>query len=393
MKAKLSFFAILLMLSTFSQVMSDLYLPSLPAIQQALATNASAVQSSVMVFTYALTLSPLFFGLLSDGIGRRKPLIIGITITLIGSVITVFATSIQLLIIGRILQGLGGGACLAVSRAILPDMYNKETIAKLSSYLAIGSIIFISSAPALGGLFQHFLGWRSSFIFLTLYAGLLLWLYSSRIPETNKHLNKENLKPAIIFSNIKQVLSNRSILVLGLCIGTTYGSILAWLTSGPITLHLYANIPPIIFGFAALSGGGVYIVGAIINGRLVTMVPMEKILTFGLCCNLAAGLIMLLLDLLGYHNLWVIVGPVYLLTLGISFVFPCAFALATQHFGKIGGITASALVIMQISGGAITSSIITFVTDKSQFPLAIIFIVCACISLICYQLSAVSKAK
>ncbi len=150
-KPTLSLFAIILLLATSGQIAADLYLPSLPFIAKGLKSPIHLVQLSLSLYMIGLASSQLIYGPLSDGIGRKKPIIIGFTLLVIGSIICLTASSIKSLIIGRCIQGMGAGCSISLSRAILRDIYTGKHLAKLGSYLAVCSVAIMASAPLVGG--------------------------------------------------------------------------------------------------------------------------------------------------------------------------------------------------------------------------------------------------
>src|SRR3990167_8473181 len=127
-------FLIMVMVSSLGQIMSDVYLPSLPAIGIGLHAGSQAAQFSLSIYMFGFAISILVYGPLSDGIGRRKPLLVGLCLCLIGSIVCFSAQSIQIMIIGRLVQGLGAGATLSISQPILRDLFDGKTLAKYSSY-------------------------------------------------------------------------------------------------------------------------------------------------------------------------------------------------------------------------------------------------------------------
>ncbi len=129
MKSKFWIFTIILLIGCLSQMGSDIYSPSVPAIAQALHTHLGLVQWTMAIYMLGVALSLLFYGPLSDSIGRKKPLIIGLSLVLLGNVICLLSRNINTLLIGRFVQGCGAGACAGLWRAIFRDVF-KDSIHK-----------------------------------------------------------------------------------------------------------------------------------------------------------------------------------------------------------------------------------------------------------------------
>ena len=130
---------------------SDVYSPSVTVIATSFGTSINLVQWSMTVYMIGAILSQVFFGALAEILGRKKPILLGLMIAMMGLLISTWASSILILIIGRGIQGFGAGACSALCRAIFRDPFSGNTLERLSSYVTIAVSFIIPAAPALGG--------------------------------------------------------------------------------------------------------------------------------------------------------------------------------------------------------------------------------------------------
>lgn len=377
--------ATLLLMAPMAQVASDLYLPSLVAIAADFNTNIHTVQFTITLYMAGLSVSQLIYGPMSDGVGRRKPLLFGLTLFLISSLLCMFAVNIQTLLIARLIQGIGAGCGMSLGRAIMRDIFSEALLAKYSSYMGISSVLFIASAPTLGGYIEHYFSWRLGFLLLSLYAATVLMSMIFIATETNQHLHPENLKPKKIKENLKRVLSDKCFLVFTSSSLLTYSGILAWITGGPILLHKVLGLPAVTIGWLYLLSGSMFLVGAIFNGKYVAVFGINLILQLGYLFQLLAGMSMLFFYLMGYINLAVIVGPIMLFMLGSSFVFPNAFAGALRSFHNIAGTAAALFGFLQIVGGVISSSLLAISHDDNQLPIAIALTISATLSCLIFR--------
>ncbi len=254
MKNRSIIFIIVLIMSSLAQVVSDIYLPSLPALSQAMQVSAHLVQLSLFSFTMGLSVSLLFYGAISDAFGRKPPAIFGLSLCIVGSIICVTAHNITIFNIGRAIQGIGAGAGLA-SRVIIRDMFSGTALAKLGSYLSIANIGIMTGAPFLGGDLQHWFGWHASFIFLIIYTVSALVLLLSLLPETNQHKHRDHLRWTVIKANLTQLRQSKLFISRVFIIFLTYAGVLAWLTAGPIVLHQkYGGRQWVLAGYVCLLG-------------------------------------------------------------------------------------------------------------------------------------------
>lgn len=380
-KPALLFFLYLFLLSCLGQISSDVYLPALPAIRNIFHTTSQLIQLSLAVFMFGYSLSHLVYGPVSDYIGRKKPLIAGIGICVVGTLLCQFAHNIALLIVGRALQGVGAGAGAALFLSILRDVYNGNLLAKISSFLGISRALLLASSPLIGGYLLHFFNWRACFIFLFFYSSICLIVSVCIFEETNTHIQPKNLHFFTITKDIQRVLSHGQFLSYAFCVMLAFGGIVAWLTTLPFLLQDVVKLTPVQFGWIAAISGLFFIVGGFINAMIVERFTLEKMLLIGLVIMLAAGMLMLLFGLTGTIDTAVIMIPVIIYIVGSSFTFSNAYAGAMHPFTEKAGTAGAVFGFLQILGGAISSSLMSAMHNYNQIPLAIILILSAIIAL------------
>jgi Bcr/CflA subfamily drug resistance transporter len=377
--------AVILMISSIGQVTSDLYLPSLPAMSKHLSVTTTAIQLTIAIYMIGFCLSQLIYGPLSDGIGRRKPILFGLSVSIVGGIICSVSDNIWLIYFGRFLQGLGVGSGTALARSILRDLFSDETLAKYNSYIAMASIVILAIAPILGGYIETYLGWRFNFIFLFFYGLTTLLLFYFKVDETNKHMHPENLGKTTLKKNFLLVLTNRSFIKFSLCPLLTYAGILAWLTAAPIILQNTIGLTPIEFGYIYLFSGIGFVTGGFINAKFVVAKGLQTMMQFGFSLQFIAGCLMLLSYYCDVLNTLVIIGPVMFYMMGSSMVFPNASSGALKDFPHIAGLAGAILGFMQILGGAISSNIFALVHEENQLPMSIAFMVTSCLGVLLFK--------
>jgi Bcr/CflA subfamily drug resistance transporter len=392
MNSKKAFFPLILLIGCTAQIASDIYAPSLPAIAVDLHTSITHVQFSMAIYMLGLAISQLFYGPLSEGLGRRTPLIAGLSILLFGNLVSVFAPTITILIIGRLIQGCGAGACSALWRSIFRDTFEGDQLAKYGAYFSIFVTIIVPATPALGGYLQEYFNWRASFIFLACYSLITITMVIIGLQETNLHHHIEKLKTRFIIRSFQHILSSPIFMGYTCCTFLCYGAFFAWFTAGPILLIHHIGISPVEFGWITLLAGGITTaLGGWVNGRLVTRLGTHFMLRIGFIIMLIAGIIMLLCKFIFGMTTFAIVAPMVLFYFGVTFIWPSAFAGAFTPFGKMAGYAGALYGFMQISGAAVIGTIISYLPHENQIPLALVFI-CTAILAWCVFEKVVRKA-
>ena len=366
---------IILFVACSGQIASDIYTPSLPAIASDLHTSIKNVEFSMAIYMFGLAISQLFYGPISEGLGRKIPLIAGLLLLLFGNLVSLFAPTITILIVGRVIQGCGAGACSVLWRSIFRDTFEGAELAKYGAYFSIFVTFIVPAAPALGGYLQEYFNWRASFAFLTFYSLITLLMVLIGLEETSAYHHLERLKAKFIIESFQHIISNPIFMGYTLCTFLCYGAFFSWFTAGPVLLIQIIGISPIEFGWVTLFAGGITTaVGGWVNGRLVTTLGTHTMLRIGFIMMLIAGIIMLVCKFLFGISTVAIVLPMIIFYFGITFIWPSAFAGAFGPFGKMAGYAGALYGFMQISGAAVIGAIVSYLPHQNQIPLSLVFI-------------------
>ncbi|MBA3813910.1 MAG: multidrug effflux MFS transporter [Alphaproteobacteria bacterium] len=394
MKSNLLLFLVVVLVACLAGVSSDIYIPSIPAIADGLKTTIEEVQWTLAIFMVGLSISQLVYGPISDGVGRRHPLIIGLLIITAGSLVCFFAPSIEVLLLGRFIQGLGAGAGASLWRAIFRDSFDGPQLAKYGGYLSIAIPFIVPAAPTLGGYLQTYFGWRSSFLFLILYALTTILIVFIFFKETSIHHHKERLSRKFIAYAFGQLLSSRVFMGYTICTFLSYGAFFAWFTAGPVLLIKIVGISPVEFGWITLlGGGGSMILAGLVNGKMVVKHGTHFMLRMGWALMFMAGGLMLALKFIYGINTAVIVAPMILFYFGSTLLWPSIFAGAFASFNKIAGYAGSLYSFMQLGGGAVVSALVSYLPETDQVPLASLFMMCSALSWIVFELVVISRKR
>jgi len=380
MKNKLSppplFFllAVVLCISALSQISSDLYLPSLPGMAKSLNVNDNQVQWTLSLYMIGFCLAQLTYGPLSDAFGRKRPLLTGLTLSVLCSGFCLFAPTFVTVYFGRFIPGIGAGAGLVLARSILRDYFQDNTLAKYNSYLSVSGFFILSSAPLIGSFIEMTLGWRYNFAFLLVYSVLTLSAYALLIPESNQHLHPENIRPSTLKKNIGQLLRSTTFLRYAMCPLFSYAGVLSWLTAGPILLQQKFHLSPMQFAIVYVLAGTGFLIGGLTNSQAVKKTSIDTMMRLGFSIQFIAGLYLLLIHFTHLANPYTITPGLFGFMLGASFVFPNATAGAFGPFKAIAGTASAVFSFMQVLGGAMASSVIALSHENNVIPIAIAFV-------------------
>ena len=263
------------LLTSLTSLSIDALLPGLREIgREVTAAPPLSTQHVISLFIFGMAFGELLLGPLSDAIGRKKALVIGLSIYAAGTVIAMLAGSLDMVILGRFVQGVGVSGPKIATRAMIRDQFEGNAMARVMSFMFTLFSLVPMLAPALAQGLIAVAGWRSVFAAYLLIAGSLgLWL-AMRQPETLPAEKRVPFRPRLLLANGRRILLNRRVALLITATGLVFGAQLLYLsTAADLFLDAYAVRETFPFYFALLATG----VGlaSFFNGRLVQRFGME----------------------------------------------------------------------------------------------------------------------
>jgi DHA1 family bicyclomycin/chloramphenicol resistance-like MFS transporter len=321
----------------------DAMLPALPQIGRDLdVQNPNSRQLVISTIFLGLALGQLFFGPLSDTIGRKPSIYAGYALFIAGSLVSLFAASFPVMLLGRLLQGLGASAPRAVTLALVRDRFGGRAMAQVMSYIITTIVLIPMIAPSLGQAILLYSGWRAIFGSIVLFALVTLAWFALRIPET---LDPENRAP-FSFQRIRsatlEILKIPAALGYTVSAGLISGAFIGYLNSSQqIIQEQYAlgDLFAIVFAVIALSIG----IATILNTRLVIRLGMRFLVSRSLFIIFGLSLAALLVALMsaGQPPLWFFMAYIMLTFFFIGILFGNQNALAMEPLGQMAGIGAA----------------------------------------------------
>jgi DHA1 family bicyclomycin/chloramphenicol resistance-like MFS transporter len=354
-------------LSAIGPLSADMYLPALPALSQDLGATMSQTQLTLSAGILGLSLGQVIAGPSSDALGRRRPLLIGLAIFALASLLCIFAPSIAALTFLRFLQGVAGAAGIAIALAIVSDIYAGSVQVRFFSLLMMVSGLAPIVAPIIGSQLLAFTSWRGIFVALAL-IGLLLLAGAFSLGETLPAAHRQRGGIAASLRAFRDLLADRRFVGYALSSGFAFAAAITYISVSPFILqNIYGvstQLLGIVFGVNAL---GIVIL-AQVNGRLVGRVPPQTLLAWGLSLIALAG-VGLLLAVLGGVGLIGVLPALFLLVSSLGLIVPNAMALAlsnTQAAGSASGL----LGVLQFSIGAVAAPLVGIGGSATAVPMA-----------------------
>lgn len=370
------FVALFSLVTALTALSIDAILPALRAVGDALAVaDARDTQLIVTLFILGMVFGEIFFGPLSDAYGRKRAILIGLLIYGLGTVIAMLADSLEQVLIGRIIQGIGAAGPKIASRALIRDLYEGRAMARIMSFIFMIFILVPMLAPALGQAVLLVADWRTVFIlFLVLAAIVALWL-GLRQPETLPPERRIRFSLGPILSNAALIFRHAKVMAYTFAAGLMFGALLLYLsTSQAMFLDLYGVGELFVLYFAILASG--LGLTSYLNSQLVMRYGMHRLSVISLVSMVACASALLLVAI-QYDGVPPFPAFMVLSFLMFSFIgllFGNVNAMAMESLGRVAGLGASIIASVSSLVAVILGVTVGRFYDQTVFPLTLGFI-------------------
>ena len=382
-KSQLEFIVIMACLMSLVALSIDAVLPALNAIGIAInvVQNTNTQLLITMIFL-GLGSGQLIAGPLSDSFGRKPVVFVGFALFALASIICVFAESLEVMIVGRILQGIGLSAPRTLSIAMVRDTYEGDYMAKIMSFIVSLFILIPVVAPTFGKFMLDHFGWQSIFTSQLVFGAFVMLWFGLRQKETLHKQYQKNFNLSIYKTGTLEFIKHNDAIIYTLISGFVTGSFMVFLgTSQQIFQEQYKLVDefPYIFGAIAISVG----LSTFVNGTIVVKFGMKKLVRFFLSLF---TLISLLYVIVFYNEMnppiAVLVTAFVLQFFAIGFLFGNLRSLAMQPIGHIAGIGAAINGFVSTVMAVPIATVVGFYVIDTAYPLFLGFLLFGTLSLI-----------
>ena len=319
----------------------DTYLPAFPAMATSLDATMLQVQQTLTAYLLPFAAAMLWQGALSDTLGRRRVILWGLAVYVAASLFCVAATNIQMLWIGRALQGLSAGVGMVVGRAMIRDLYDGAAAQKLMAKVGIIFATAPALAPILGGWIHAFFDWHAIFVFLALFGAALWTLVWYLMPETLEESKRQSLSMRNLWAGYRSVFGSLAFMRLSIALACVFNGMFLYVLSAPVFLmtHLHLSAQDFAWLFVPMVAG--LMAGSFISGRLAGKRTPQQSIRLGFALTAAASALNIALNLNGSPSLPWAVLALPLFTCGLGVIMPGLQLLALDLFPDRRGMASS----------------------------------------------------
>jgi MFS transporter, DHA1 family, multidrug resistance protein len=355
-------------LSAIGPLSTDMYLPALPSLSHDLGSSMAQTQITLSAGILGLALGQLFAGPLSDALGRRRPLLVGMAMFTIVSFLCVFAPSIAVLMLLRFVQGVAGASGIVIALTMTSDLYTGDALARSLALLMMVSGLAPITAPVLGSLLLTFTSWRGVFVTLTLIGIVFLVTVTLWLRETLEPARRQSGSITETMTAVRALLANRRFIGYALSAGAAFASGITYISASPFIFQNVYGISPQWVGFAfAVNALGIVIM-AQVSARLIGRIPSRTLLIWGAAASALGGISLLVVVIAGIGLAGVLLS-LFVVIASLGLIAPNAASLALARTQTAG--SASALLgVLQLLIGSVAAPLVGLGGGMTALPMA-----------------------
>lgn len=338
------------LLTAIGPVSMAIYTPAMPELVTAFGTTSSAIKLSLSLYFAGFAVAQLAAGPVSDAFGRRRATLAFLLIYLAGSFIAALAPTVDLLLAGRLVQGIGASVGVTVSRAIVRDQFTGNEAARILNMIGIMLAVGPAAGPTLGGIALSLAGWQAVFYLMVGFGILSAAIVGLGMSETTVP-DRTRIRPDRVFSAYRTLVGDPRVLFASLVLGGCVGALYAQSTMLPFVLIDRVGLTPAQFGVGMLMQSGFFFSGSVALRFLAPFLGETRALRLGLAMAAGGGVLIALSVRLIDPSFLSIMGPVAICSFGIAFVIPYITTAGLQPHPHIAGSAAALIGFVQMASG------------------------------------------
>ena len=344
--------------------------PALPLLVTAFGHSPAQVQLVLTLYLAGIAGGQLVYGPVSDRFGRRPVLILGLVMFLAGTLLCVLAWSLTALVVGRVLEAVGGCAGIVLGRAIIRDVYEREAAARGLALVMMVMSLVPAVSPAVGALLTEWVGWRAIFVLLGMLGGAVLALTVARLGETN--LSPTRLDLAGMIGAYTTLLRSPAFIGFAFCSACSSASWFTFCASAPYLLSELMGEPPSIYGLMILLPMACYMLGNAGAARFALRLGSLRLVICGRSVAFAAAVVMVLWYLIGGLGIWVLFVPIALSSIGDGLSQPAAMAAGLSTYPRLAGTASGVMGFLQMTVAALGTFIVALLAHDSALGMILV---------------------
>lgn len=338
------------LLATLGPISMSIYTPAMPELVQAFGTTEPMIKLTLSVYFGGFSIAQLIAGPMSDAFGRKNATLAFVAINLLGSLVCAFAPSVEWLLAGRLIQGIGASVGITVARAVVRDQFTGIEASRIMNLIGIMLAIGPAMAPTLGGLALAVFGWQAIFFLLIGFSLLVTGAVIAFMRETSMP-DRSRARPSRLLAAYGELVSHGRFISGAMALGGSIGTLYAQATMLPFILIERVGMTPAAFGIGMLMQTVPYFLGSVCLRLVSRRLRGEDSVRVGLVSLGLAGLLAAFSVQLIEPSYLSIMVPVGFLSFGIAFLTPHMTTATLLPFPHIAGSASAMLGFIQMGSG------------------------------------------
>src|SRR5215475_5261082 len=381
---------LLALLSAFTPLSIDMYLPALPTIVGDLGSTAGDIQLTLSAFMLAFGLGQIFYGPAGDRFGRRPVILSGLFVYVVASIGCAFAAEAGQLVLLRFLQGLAACGGVVLARTMVRDLAEKDQAARAMSLMMACTSIAPMLAPLIGGQVLWFLGWRAIFWVLAMIGVVALMAAWRRLPETLKPEYRQPLVLSSVLKRFGELFRHRAFMGYAFTGSFQFAALFSFLSGSPFVFIERYGVPPRAYGLIFGAMVVFMTLGSLLNARFAPVFGAGRILRHAVIVPAVAGTTALVLGLIesryGTIGMWPFLFCIAPQIATISLIGPNAMAMALQRYPHMAGTASSLIGVLQFGTGAVFGAVVGQTFDGTIAPMTTAMGIAGALCLVSHRL-------
>ena len=358
----------------------DMYLPALPRVAEDLGTNETVVALTLAVYLMTFGLGQMVYGPMSDAVGRRLPMVLGVSIFALAAVAAALAPSIGWLVASRALQGLGAATLMVIPRAVVCDVATGSEGTRVMAAIMIVMSISPMVAPLAGSFVIVWGGWRDIFLLLAVAALFSLMLIVLVLPETLPATRRKRLRLAQIWEGSRTLLCDPRFMGFTMIGAFGAAGLFVYISTASFVYISHYGLSPMGFSLAFAVNAIGFFAASQFAGRLAERLGMELLITLAVNSFAATSLILTGIIWAGVDALPVAIGGLFLAFACLGLALPTVMVMSLDPHPDIAGLASSIGGTAQMLVGGILIALTGPFMDYSLLPMVAAIALCACLA-------------
>ena len=371
----------------------DTYLPSFPTIEMEFQISRALMSQTIGIYLVAAAFSTLFWGPLSDRIGRRSVILTTLGLYLLASLGCAWSTDYSSFLLFRILQGISASGGMIAGRAMIRDAHDSHQAHRALAYVMMLFGLAPAIAPIVGGWLHDAFGWRSVFYFLAIY-GLVVFLMTLYfLQETLAKGDQQSFHPLAVAKVYWRSLTHLRFLTLILALGTSFGGLFIYIAGSPTMIYDFLHLSSTDFGYQFVPMTAGIIAGSFSSGKLSRHWPTRHIVHLAFASMALASLISVSRAFWFETTIPGLIAPQVLYAVGLAMSMPALSILAIDCFPHNRGLASAVQSFIHILFAAVVASIIVPMLASSITGFAMAQLLCLVAALIMWLWSGMIRVQ